>query len=430
MTIGKYNLKLIASAFVVLQILLILFWVSRQGSLYWDAYYTLENANSISQANPSEHYIIYDSEFEEGKWLPVEYVVNTMIVDSSEALYYGEPDYILRSLFFKPYTSFLNISEAILSPGVFSRWPAVFLNILFFITTQFLLWKVAVRLSGNEVIAMMAVLLYGFSGMAFSMTTYARFYVFTTMLMTVYTYLHVLMWDLKDRECVKAFGIECLTFLIAYWSMGTSQLTLFYYVIFIVVYCLGLLISKRFIPATIYIVPIVIGGGLFLTRGSDYLWMITHLREAFNSTRFRGPTLWVLDSFLTLNPISFVERLAHMFLLVGRFAFGCWPVCLLFCVIVAYMCIRKRRIEYFHTAIEWIVFISAFLFILLAGGLRFYAQTRYSSYVFPLIGWIIAVVLYDFVTEYPGSIFPKVLSAVVILSVIAFTITVVRVDFV
>lgn len=423
----KNSISKLPILIVLLQLFLILLWASRQGSLYWDVYYTMENTHYLSESTPGSHYINRDQDFEEGRWYDTDWVVDTLRVDYEESLFADDPEYIIKSILRTPYFSILNMTESLLSPGRFSRWPSVLVNAVFFTLTQLLLWKLVYRLEHNEMIAMLTILMYGSSGMAFSMATYARFYMFTTLLIVLYTYIHVRMWEFGDKDWLKALGLEIITFVLAYWSIENAQLSLFFFVIFISVYNATLLINRRFRMFAIYAIPVGLGGGLYLVYGSNYWFLITHVSEAFNEHLTTGPTLWVLDSILTLSPFSFIERLAHMYLLIGRFAFGCWPVLLMFCIGTLYLVIRERGIVFLRSHIEWVICISTLAFILVAGGLRFYVETRYSSGVFPFIAWMTALVLVELHRRYDG-IWMRVGTAVILLSIIAFTVSGIRID--
>lgn len=414
-------------AIIFTQILLVVFWVSRQGSLYWDAYYTFENAHYVSASTTSNHYINSDSEFEMNKWIDAAYVKDTLYVDFDESVLADNPQESGKILLKKPYFWMLNMMEALFSSGNISRWPGVFLNIIFFIMVQLLLYKTVLRLSKDNNQALLAVSIYGFCGMAISMTTYVRFYVFSTMLLMAVVYLHICMWEDENRRWYKLLLFEVISLLLIYWGISITQLTLFFYVSFIFIYNIALLIKKRYKEFVLYVLPVGIGGLFYLVRFTDYLYILLNAQEA--SGKLEGPALWVVESFLSITPVSFIDRLAHTFLYMGKYGFGYWPVFILFILVILTTVIKNKKIVFIHSTMEWILFIEFIVFMLIATCLNFYVQTRYTSYIYPLLAWIISSILVSMADEY-GLKCARIMGAVMIGSILISTVSGKRVDFV
>ncbi len=414
-------------AIIFTQILLIVFWVSRQGSLYWDAYYTFENAHYVSASTSSNHYINSDSEFEMNKWIDSAYVKDTLYVDFDESVLADAPQESGKILLKKPYFWMLNMIEALLSSGHISRWPGVFLNIILFIIVQVLLYKSVRRLSKDANQALLAVSIYGFCGMALSMTTYVRFYVFSTMLLMAVVYLHICMWEDENARWYKLLLFEAISLLLIYWGMSITQLTLFFYASFIFIYNIALLIKKRYKEFALYVLPVGIGGLFYLVKYTDYMYILLNPQEA--AGKLEGPALWVVESLLSITPVSLIDRLAHTFLYMGKYGFGYWPVFLLFILVIVAIVIKHKKITFIHSTMEWILFIEFIVFMLIATCLNFYVQTRYTSYIYPILAWLISAVLVSVVNDY-GLKYAQILGTVLIGSILISTVSGKRVDFV
>lgn len=420
----KYNRLVVI--LVAIQILLIIFWVSRQGSLYWDAYYTLERAHYVASSNGGPRYINDDPGYTLNEWMDSEYVRDTLYVDYDESVFKDSPQYVLNKLIKEPYFVLLNAVEAVFSPGKLSKWPGVGLNIVFFIITQFVLWKMVKRMSGSEKTAILTIVLYGFSGMAFSMATYVRFYVFATMLLALFVYLHVIMWGLQSSKWYFVIGCELLSLICAYFSMSIAQLTLFFFAIYIFLYNIALLVKHNYLKFALYFGPVLCGSIYYLAVNTDYLTMLFNPTEAFKYVP--GPALWVLDSYMTLTPMTLLDRAAHMFLYMGKYGFGFWPVFLLFCIIAVTLMARIGMKKLFSSAIEWVTFISFVLFMIVSACLRLYVQTRYTSYVYPLLAWIVAFFLLRLVEISRRAFYTKLLAVIIVMAVIFSSVSGLRID--
>ena len=69
------------------QVRFVLFWVSRQGSLYWDTFYSFEKTHYITDTVYGNHYINDDKEYSINQWLGAGYVQYTLFVDRRESVF-------------------------------------------------------------------------------------------------------------------------------------------------------------------------------------------------------------------------------------------------------------------------------------------------------------------------------------------------------
>ncbi len=409
------------------QVLFVLFWVSRQGSLYWDTFYSFEKTHYITDTVYGNHYINDDKEYSINQWLGAGYVQYTLFVDRRESVFFAELPFLVKTFLKDPYFVLLNAVQAVFSPRQVSRWPGIWLNICSLVISQFALWNVVKKTTKDDNKALLAIIMYGFSGMAFSMASYVRFYSFSTMLLMVFVYLHVIMWDLRTGNWACSFLCELMALLCAYLSMRSTQLTLFFYSIFIVIYGTALLFQKQIMNFILYFLPMLCGGGIYLYKNAVYLDMLINPSEAVDTVI--GPAKWVMDSYLSLAPSEFINRLAHTFLYMGKYGFGFWPVFLLFVIIFVYTMIKTNG-KLFYGTMEKVIFTTFVLFMVVATCFNFYVQTRYTSYIYPILALISASTLVAFINITNKSVYSKIIVGFIVASIVYSSVSGLRVDFV
>lgn len=409
------------------QVLFVLFWVSRQGSLYWDTFYSFEKTHYITDTVYGNHYINDDKEYSINQWLGAGYVQYTLFVDRRESVFFAELPFLVKTFLKDPYFVLLNAVQAVFSPRQVSRWPGIWLNICSLVISQFALWNVVKKITKDDNKALLAIIMYGFSGMAFSMASYVRFYSFSTMLLMLFVFFHVVLWEVRIENWFCRLLCELVALLCAYLSMRSTQLTLFFYSIFIVIYGTALLFQKQIKNFILYVLPMLCGGGTYIYKNAFYLDMLTNPSEAVDTVI--GPARWVMDSYLSLSPSEFINRLAHTFLYMGKYGFGFWPVFLLFIIIFIYTMIKTNG-KLFYGTMEKVIFTTFVLFMVVATCFNFYVQTRYTSYIYPILALISASTLVAFINITNKSVYSKIIVGFIVASIVYSSVSGLRVDFV
>lgn len=117
-----------------------------------------------------------------------------------------------------------------LLPDVFTKWFGLLPNIAFFVITQILIYSISVELFGKEnYMALVPVVLYGFSVGAVNSVTLIRAYMMLAMLCTFQFYVHVRLWNAVRRNDKKH---EHILLVVLLCSTCVGFLTQYYYVIF------------------------------------------------------------------------------------------------------------------------------------------------------------------------------------------------------
>ena len=387
----------------LVQVAIIAFWGSKKENLYWDEYYTLEGAHYFSNSNHEEHYIDEDPDFNVGEWMPVSFIKDTLIVGENETLLKEPIVNVIKKLTgYHNYSAFLNIAESILSLGAFSIWPAIILNILFFILSQIVLYALCKKLSKNEGFPLAVCVMYGFSSICVSMAIFIRCYMLATLLVCLFTFLHLQYFETDGDELkarCKRIALMVAAFVTLYVVHNIAQYSVVYGGLFVITFAILLAIRKGIKRFMYYFLPMFIGGFGYLYTQTEYLKILFDHKDSYNdSNAALGSTLdGIVDFKLEFLPTR-VTDMAHI---LGRYLFGSFFVLLIFVAIAIIMVFVHKfntsnngEKEFFSpfmvvsstTAIAYIVIFTVF-------GL--YEQVRYISFVFPELAIFVMVIAYN-----------------------------------
>ncbi|WP_155828124.1 hypothetical protein [Butyrivibrio sp. VCB2006] len=356
-----------------------------------------------------------DSDFVDNEWIPASFVKNRLVVEREDSVMNDTPGEILWNLYKRPYWTIVNILQALFVPGKMDGWPAIAFNLVLFIAIQMMLYKMINKYSRSCETAMLAVILYGFSGMIVSLNSYIRFYIFSCFLCVLFTFLHMLIWEQDIRKWYKILIYEVVALLCAKWSIEASQFSLFLVLIFIGMFYIALVAHKRWGMMCIYAAPCV-AGGYYLFAKTNYIYMLSHLRDAYENAT--GPTYWVLSSVMTLSPITFLERAVHEGAYIGKFAYGYLPVFVLFIVLSIFCFLRWKKDSFFLHPMERVMFGTLIGYFLVATALHFYTEVRYSTHGWFLIAWFTAKMMLFFKNHINNKVIANIVITIMVVSVI------------
>lgn len=373
-------------ALLMLQCVYMIFWGTQKSGYYVDEFFTYDNAHYISESTP-DRVKLYDADYlEYNKWFELSELKSTLTVQREESLWQDSISHNIKA-FTKiwPYMAILNYVEAIFFEGEMNWWSAISLNIILFSLNQILLLLIAKKIYKNQKMSLLAVAMYGFCGMAASMVVYVRFYVYVTFLMTLFTYLHVIMWEGKIHW--KNIVMEIFSLLILYIAYRTSPVAGMFGIAIIVCFSIGLLLSKRWKQALYYILPIGSGGILYFALFTHYFEIVLHPKAALNSSNLGAAESGLISDLATLNIEEFIRRMVGFLQIINRYLFGNSLILLLYIllIIVMLVCLMKNIEKHSKE--------NEFIYILL-GALITYAiisicfglsMIRYNSFIFPVI---------------------------------------------
>ncbi len=306
---------------IMMQLISMVYWGTQKNGYYVDEFFTFDKAHYLSQSTP-KRVKLYDADFlTYDEWHDISELKSTLTVTRDESLLADPAGYNLKMLITKsPYMALLNYVQAVFFEGRLSKWSAISINILFFLLNQIILYRLTLRISEDRSAAIMTVMLYGFSGMAASMTVYVRFYMLITFWMTLYTYLHVLMWqeDSIRKNLVMEFGAVAILYL----AYKNSPLAVIQGVGVIGAFLVGLMMRKRYRQAVVYGLPVVGGGVMYVLLKTDYIGYVLHPEKFADADITNIATESLLENFLALTPGSAVDRSIELARLICQYLFG------------------------------------------------------------------------------------------------------------
>ena len=170
---------------IAIQLIFMVYWGTQKSGYYVDEFFTYDNAHYLSASTP-KRIKLYDADFlTYDEWHEISELKSTLTVTREEALLHDPAGYNIKVWFTRyPYMVLFHYVQALFFEGELSKWSAIALNIVLFLLNQILLYRLAHGISGDRTAAVLAVALYGFTGMAASMTVYVRFYMLVTLWMT------------------------------------------------------------------------------------------------------------------------------------------------------------------------------------------------------------------------------------------------------
>jgi len=398
--------KIIILAFIIItliQVAIIVSWGFRKENLYWDEFFTLEGAHYFSSSNSGEHYIDEDPDFKVGKWVPVSFVKDTLVVGEEESLLNEPFTEVLKKITgYHNYSAYLNIAESLISSGRFSIWPAILLNIFFFSLNQLLVFVMCNNISKDETFPLAVCLMYGFSSMCISMSVFIRCYMLATTLVSLFTCVHLFYYENNGETIIIRLKRIILLVLMAismYMVHNIAQYSIVYGGIFIIAFAILLYVKKGIKRFLYYSIPMLGGGFFYLYTQTTYLQILFNFTDSYSKAYV---ALWAtLDGIVQFKISYLPERMLDMMHIFGRYLFGSFFAMLMFIAIVIVMAVLhkmgKRNDDNNGTFLPFIVVpvFAALVYIAIFTAFGLYAQVRYISFVFPELAILVMFLSYN-----------------------------------
>lgn len=427
--IRKEQLALIV--LIAVQVVFMVYWGTQKSGYYVDEFFTFDNAHYSSASTP-DRIKLYDADFlTYDKWYEISDLKSTLTVTREESLFSDSVGYNIKAWVAKyPYMVLLNYVQAVFFEGKFSKWSAISVNILLFLLNQLILYRLTAGISRDKAAAVVAVALYGFSGMAASMTVYVRFYMLVTLWMTLYTYLHMLMW--QEHRIVRNLLMEFLSVAVLYLAYKDSPLAVIQGVGLICAFLAGLILQKRYKQAAVYGFSVVGGGLIYVLSKTDYVKYFLQPEKYANAEASNSATAGLLENFLTLAPGTAVERTIELAHIICRYLFGHILVLAVYLLLVTvllvwYLCGRRNKtdengMEYFFLAVCPCAFFCIVSVCLDLG------TTRYNSSIFPELAVCVSVLVIYLAVKVDKKRLAVAIMGIIVMGEIATTVSLSRVD--
>ena len=393
--------KIILLIILIIQCMYMVYWGTQKSGYYVDEFFTYDNAHYISQSTPKRQKL-YDADYMEyGKWFTAEELKSTLMVQKDEALLNDSFIHNVKSFVYtKPYMAILNYVEAIFFEGELNWWSSIIINIIFFLINQIVLYKLVMKISGKQTSAFLTMLIYGFCGMAVSMLVYVRFYMYATLLITLFTYLSLLIWD--NEMLWRNIIFELLSLITLYIAFRNSPLCAIYGASIVIGISAGLIIKRDWIKFSYYTLPIMLIGVLYVVFMTDYLSIFLNPQQMLAEGNLSVATSGLISELVALNGSLFIDRVIQFLHIVCRFLFGHTIIVLVYAlafVILLILYVYNSKKEHkknneVTNAFNFIYIITGAVIIYTFASIGFnLSEIRYNSFIFPMISLCVAVIL-------------------------------------
>lgn len=175
------KLYLVLGILLALQLITALYFCGKKTGFHYDEYYSYYSSNVTYGLVPT------DREWKDGNEISSEFMVLP-----GQGFHFSDVVRMQTYDVHPPFYYLLLHTVCSLTPGTFSKWQGLVLNLLFFVAGWILLACLAWRIGGNrKEIVIGTCLLYGFNPAVLSGVMLVRMYALLALLVLVVTWLHV-----------------------------------------------------------------------------------------------------------------------------------------------------------------------------------------------------------------------------------------------
>ena len=322
--------KIIFLLVIIFQIAVICHWASRKSNYFVDELFSFGYAHSYTFNKKDVGYIDNSPEWKYEEWISNEVLKTQLEVSPDESLLRKNPVSALKMLLTRRnYHGFLNIIMDVCSSGKTSVWAPIIFNLVLFVFSQVILFRIVYEMTHSFPAALLAVFMYGFSGTAINTHLFIRFYAWVLFLVLCCIRLHQKMWQEKR---VLYFSLETIFgMLLLFFALKNSELIMIMGGAIVMVFATGLLIRTRFKEAILYILMIVPASLVYLVKKTSLVNIVFH-PDAYQNKG--GATGWITNNLLSVNCETIISRIFKYLRWFSDQVFGSWYVLCSFLVLV------------------------------------------------------------------------------------------------
>lgn len=426
--------KIIFWLVIILQVITMLYWGNRKGGFYWDEFFTLDNAHYSSASTP-DRVKLYDAEFMEyDKWFDITELKATLTVTRENSLLKDSFMYNIKKFWTgRAYRDVvLHYVEAVFFPGEINKWSAISINIVLFLINQLVLYQLIKEVTGRKIIALFSITMYGFSGMAISMTIFIRFYMWITTFFTIFVYCHLRIW--KEDKLWKNLGYICLLGAALLLCFKEQPVVIFCAAGFVLYFSFILLGSKQYKKFLQYVFLIGGAGIIYMVFFTSYIEEIVKALQGADTGN--SATVHYLSRITSLTPEIFIERCRIFIQMIYRYLFGhsivFVVVVVLLCGSVIYGYLKRRnnqeKEECTIPLFIWSIVGAIVTFSLVSICISLTDSIRYNSFMFPILAGSIITLLYNYGKNVMKEQWISILITALLVGEVFFTLSIPRID--
>lgn len=321
---------LLVAFILVMQVALITFWASQRSNYYIDELFSFGSAHSYTFDKKDIMYINRSDAWQYEQWVDNRVLKEQLKVTETESLLSRQPTDAIRMLLTRRnYLGILNILMTVFSPGEVSAAPAVVFNLVLFVLAQIVLYRIMKNLTDSNVVSVLAIMMYGFSGMAISTVLYIRFYMLVTLLLLLLIQIHQRMWQVESL-----LRCELLTLLsmgLIYVAMKDSELVFIVAGALTASYAVGLLLGKQRKKAFLYSITVFPISVLYAVTKTSFVDIVLHPSRYVDGN---GAEAWMTYKLLTANKDRIVSLIFKYLGWLSDLLFGSWYALCCFVILV------------------------------------------------------------------------------------------------
>lgn len=204
--VKKNYTYLLLALIICLQVGLAIFWNCRREGFHLDELWSFGLANS----NYHPH-IFSDGALDKG-WINSDYIKDYLVVGEDHRFDYASVIDNQKHDVHPPLFYIVLHTVCSFFPGTFSSWFAVIPNLVFFVLSLIILFKLSKLLLKNDMTSLAVVLFYGFSNAGISTAIYIRMYMLFTLFVLSYMYVHAKMVTKNEQTTGNLVALSIILF--------------------------------------------------------------------------------------------------------------------------------------------------------------------------------------------------------------------------
>lgn len=233
----KYKNRIILAIIIASQVLVCVHFGLEKTGYHIDEIFTYELSNGYYQPFLSKltnfHNIWNDSEI----------FSDALSAQGNERFQYDSVYYNQTKDVHPPFYYFLIHTISSIFEGSYNKWIGISLNIIFFIPSCILLYKISKRLIQDEVISWLPLVLWGYSISTISSVIFIRMYVLLTFAVLLFVYIYIKY--IHEKEITKKAIFY--TILATYLGCMTQYYFLIFAFLITFIICLTMLIRQKYV---------------------------------------------------------------------------------------------------------------------------------------------------------------------------------------
>lgn len=382
---------------IMLQILNMIYWANIKTNYYIDELYSMGYASSYTGMGDTAQYITTSETWKFNEWITNAEFKKYLLISDQEGIFKLSFTQAIAKLADScNYFGLLNLMESITGYNSVTKWPGIFLNIIFFVATDIVLIVLLQKLKMSKWGTGLSLTMFGFCGYFIGLVVYIRFYMLVILMVLIMILLHYIIWtsDKLWQVVVSEIGGAAM----AYLGLKNSELMLVYAGALMGCFCIALIVTKKWKKFGTYVLMLFIAA-LYVACKTKWLYILFHLENYLGAGEQLGGYLGnVNDASLQqiLDYLKWVRHLLVNYYYGHRSIFVLWGI---FACVLILNAFRLKRNNALYLNLKGedgfiIILMGTFVIYTLFAALGDLSTSRYYSF-----GVITYIIIFWYVME-------------------------------